>query len=107
MVIGLTMERPNDARHSWPLEMAWVRARHRVRSDRPVPLVSDSEDVITGIAVMALKKAGLEWEDVFTCPSFVSLRSAVVAGFGVMTIIRRRAAISGCRFGTTAAAEAP
>ena len=40
---------------------------------------------------MSLKKAGLDWEDVFTGPSIMSLRSAVVAGFGVMPIIRRRA----------------
>jgi DNA-binding transcriptional LysR family regulator len=41
--------------------------------------------------VQALKKAGLDWEVVFTGPSMVSLTSAVAAGLGVMPIIRRRA----------------
>ena len=60
--------------------------------NRPVPLVSFGEpSLYHRIAVRALQKAGLDWEDVFTGPSMLSLSSAVVAGLGVMAIVRRRA----------------
>jgi DNA-binding transcriptional LysR family regulator len=93
LLIGLSMERPHDARHSWALETVWVRGlATEIDFGRPVPLVSYGEaSVYHRIAVHVLKKAGLDWEDVFTGPSINSLRSAVVAGFGVMPIIRRRA----------------
>jgi DNA-binding transcriptional LysR family regulator len=93
LLIGLSMERPHDARHSWALETVWVRGlTTEIDFSRPVPLVSDGEgSVYHRLAVHVLKKAGLDWEDVFTGPSIMSLRSAVVAGFGVMPIIRRRA----------------
>jgi DNA-binding transcriptional LysR family regulator len=57
-----------------------------------VPLVSYGEGCIYHqLAVDTLKKAGLDWEPVFTGTSIMSLASAVVAGLGVMPIIRRRA----------------
>ncbi len=93
LIVGLSMERPHDARHSWALETAWVRGlTTEIDFGRPVPLVSNGEaSVYHRIAVHVLKKAGLDWEDVFTGPSINSLRSAIFAGFGVMPLIRRRA----------------
>jgi len=93
MLIGLTLERPHDARHSWPLETGWVRGPvTMVDPNRPVPLVSYGDGcVYRRLAIQELKKAGLDWEDVFTGPSVMSLSSAVVAGLGVMPIVRRRA----------------
>jgi DNA-binding transcriptional LysR family regulator len=93
ILVGLTMQPPHDARHTWALETAWVRGlTTEFDFHRPVPLVSDGEgSVYHRLAVQVLKKAGLDWEDVFTGPSIMSLRSAVVAGFGVMPVIRRRA----------------
>jgi DNA-binding transcriptional LysR family regulator len=57
-----------------------------------VPLVSYGEPCLYHrFVVQALKTAGLDWELVFTGPSIMSLSSAVVAGLGVMGMVRRRA----------------
>src|SRR5664279_4013176 len=47
------------------------------------------------LAVQALQSVGLDWEDVFTGPSTISLSSAIDAGLGVMAITRRRAEKAG------------
>jgi DNA-binding transcriptional LysR family regulator len=93
LFVGLSMHRPNDARHIWAHEVVWVRGLTTdLDPNRPIPLVSYGESsVYFQLAVQALKKAGLDWEVVFTGPSMVSLTSAVAAGLGVMPIIRRRA----------------
>jgi DNA-binding transcriptional LysR family regulator len=93
LLIGLSVTPPQDARHSRAQEVVWVHgAITRIDPERPVPLVSHGEScVYHRLAVTALKSAGLDWEDVFTGPSFDSLRSAVDAGLGVMAITRRRA----------------
>lgn len=97
VMIGLSTTRPHDARHSWAQETVWVRGlTTEFDPNRPVPLVSYGEPcVYHRIAAQALKKAGLDWEDVFTGPSMISLSSAIVAGLGVMPIIRRRACDNG------------
>jgi DNA-binding transcriptional LysR family regulator len=97
LLIGLSMTPPLDARHCRAQEVVWVHgAITRIDPERPVPLVSHGEScVYHRLAVTALKSAGLDWEDVFTGPSFDSLRSAVNAGLGVMAITRRRASGAG------------
>jgi DNA-binding transcriptional LysR family regulator len=93
LFVGLSMDPPPDARHSWAEEVVWVRG-HATRLDpnRPVPLVSYGEPcVYHRLAVTALKLAGLDWEDVFTGPSMNSLEGAIMAGLGVMAVTRRRA----------------
>jgi DNA-binding transcriptional LysR family regulator len=93
LLIGLSMTPQSDARHTRTQEVVWVRGpTTHVEPDRPVPLVSYGEScVYHRLAVQALQTAGFDWEDVFTGPSFASLRSAVGAGLGVMAITRRRA----------------
>lgn len=93
LFIGLSMKPPHDARHAWAQEIVWVRGLTTdFDLNRPVPLVSYGDPcVYHQTAVQALKKAGLDWEDVFTGPSMTSLTIAVVAGLGVMPMIRRRA----------------
>jgi len=93
ILVGLSLERPHDARYHWPLETVWVRGlTTEFNPNRPVPLVSFGEGCIYHqLAVQTLKKAELDWEDVYTGSSVMSLASAVVAGLGVMPIIRRRA----------------
>ena len=93
LLVGLSVTSPRDARHHWPLETVWVRGLStEFDLSRPVPLVSNGEGCIYHQhAVTTLKKAGLDWEPVFTGTSIMSLASAVVAGLGVMPIIRRRA----------------
>jgi DNA-binding transcriptional LysR family regulator len=93
LVVGLSMTTPRDARYHWPLETVWVRGlTAEFDPSRPVPLVSYGEGCIYHqLAVQTLKKAELDWEQVFTGTSIMSLASAVVAGLGVMPIIRRRA----------------
>jgi len=92
LLVGLSLERSHDARYHWPLETVWVRGLTTAFDpNRLVPLVSYGEgDVYHQIAVQTLKKAELNWEDVYTGSSMMSLASAVVAGLGVMPIIRRR-----------------
>jgi len=93
LFVGLSMTEPHDARHCWAQEVVWVRGLTTdINPSRPVPLVSYGDPcVYHRLAVQALKKAGLDWEDVFTGPSMMSLTNAVTAGLGVMAIIRRRA----------------
>jgi len=97
VMVGLSTTRPRDARHSWAEEAVWVRGlTTELDLDRPVPLVSYGDPCIFyRLAVQSLKKAGLDWEEVFTGPSMASLSSAVVAGLGVMAITRRRVGHSG------------
>ncbi len=97
VMVGLATARPRDARRSWAQETVWVRGlTTELDLNRPVPLVTYGDPcVYYKLAVQALKKAGLDWEEVFTGPSMVSLSSAVVAGLGVMAIIRRRAGDNG------------
>jgi DNA-binding transcriptional LysR family regulator len=92
LMIALSTTRPDDARYTWAQETVWVRGlATELDLSRPVPLVSYGEPcVYHRTAVQALKAAGLDWEDVFTGPSMISLSNAVVAGLGVMAIIRRR-----------------
>jgi DNA-binding transcriptional LysR family regulator len=91
--VGLSINPPPDARHSWQEELVWVRGPNNgFDLDRPVPLVSHGEhSVYYRVAVTALKAAGMDWEDVFTGPSLQSTSAAVAAGLGVMPITRRRA----------------
>ena len=91
--VALSINRPRDARYTWSQEVVWVRGlATEIDPDGPVPLVSYGDPcVYHQVAVHVLKKAGLDWEDVFTGPSMMSLTNAVVAGLGVMPMIRRRA----------------
>ena len=93
ILVGLSMDQPHDARHSWALKTAWVRGlTTELDPDRPVPLVSYGEPCLYHrFVVKALQEAGLDWEVVYTGPSMMSLSSAIVAGLGVMGMVRRRA----------------
>lgn len=93
VMIALSMAPPHDARHCCEQEVVWVRgASTRLDPAGPVPLVSHGDSsVYRRLAVQTLREAGLEWEDVFTAPSMLSLTNAVAAGLGVMPITRRRA----------------
>jgi len=92
LLVGLSLDQPRDARHHWPLETVWVRGlMTELNPNRPVPLVSFGDGCMYHrLAVQTLKKAELDWEAVYTGSSMMSLASAVVAGLGVMPIIRRR-----------------
>ena len=97
LLIGLSLTPPHDARHSRAQEVVWVHSgATRIDPDRPVPLISYGEDsVYHRLVTTAFKSAGLDWEDVFTSPSFTSLSGAVAAGLGVMPISRLRAKVAG------------
>jgi DNA-binding transcriptional LysR family regulator len=98
LMIGLSLTPPHDARHSRAQEVVWVHSAStpRLDPDRPVPLISYGEDsVYHRLVATAFKSAGLDWEDVFTSPSFTSLSGAVATGLGVMPITRLRAKVSG------------
>jgi DNA-binding transcriptional LysR family regulator len=93
ILVTLSRTRPHDARHSSAQDVVWVRGlTTELDLNMPVPLVSYGDSCIyRRIAVQALTKARLGWEDVFTGPSMMSLSRAVGAGLGVMPLIRRRA----------------
>jgi DNA-binding transcriptional LysR family regulator len=92
LLIGYSVEKPHDARHAWVNEMAWARGLTTAYdASEPVPLVTYGEPCLFHhIAVQALKKSGLAWEEVFIGPSVTSLSKAVIAGLGVMPFIKRR-----------------
>lgn len=92
LLIGLSFTRPFAARHSWAREVVWVRGLTTILdANRTVPLVSFGEhSVYHRLAVQALKEAGLDWEVVFTGHSLTSLGRAVIAGLGIMPIVRNR-----------------
>jgi len=89
--VGLSAEPAPDAHVSWVEEAVWVGGGEtRLDCDRPVPLVTYGELCeYHRLAIAALKKAGLQWEDVFTGPSMASLAAAVDVGLGVMATLRR------------------
>ncbi|MEJ2375603.1 MAG: LysR family transcriptional regulator [Pseudolabrys sp.] len=93
LLVGLSISKPHDARHAWAQETVWARGlTTELDPNGPVPLVSYGDPCIYHrLAVQVLQQAGLDWEDVFTGPSIISLSNAVVAGLGTMAIIRRRA----------------
>lgn len=95
--VGLSLTPPPDARHSHAKEVIWARtAATRLDFSLPVPLVTYGDRcVYHQIAVAALQSVGLEWEDVFTGPSRAILEGAVLAGFGIMPMTRRRALTAG------------
>ena len=109
LLVGLSIDASPDARYYLAAGNG-VGARARPPTFDPSGRCRWSPmaraDVYHRLAVQSLKKAGLDWEDVFTGPSMMSLRSAVVAGLGVMPIIRRRANEFGMvSLGRRAAAE--
>ena len=97
LMIGLSVRKPHDARLSWVHDTVWVRGLNtELDLNMPVPLVSHGDPCIFHrLAVQALKRAGFDWEDVFTAPNMIGLSSAVMTGLGVMPTIRRRAADHG------------
>jgi DNA-binding transcriptional LysR family regulator len=92
MIITLS-DPPIAPRHQWTRQTAWVRSdATRLDPDKPVPLVSYSDDcACQAMAVAALKSAGREWIVVFSSRNLASLVAAVGAGFGVMVMPLGRA----------------
>ncbi len=97
LVVGLSPHEPIDARHHWPEQMCWTRGeKTKIDVNRPIPIVSYGEKSLNrAVSISALKKAGLQYEDSFICPSFLGLSGAVAAGLGVMALVRRRVAAFG------------
>ncbi|HMJ42510.1 MAG TPA: LysR substrate-binding domain-containing protein [Pseudolabrys sp.] len=93
LVVSLSPTIPVDARHYWEEEVVWVRGEStRVDLSQPIPLVSYGDKSLNRqLSTNALKKAGLDWEEVFVGPSLLSLSGAVASGLGVMALARRRA----------------
>lgn len=97
VLVGLSLAPPHDARHSQAKEIVWARSKAtRLVANQPVPLVAYGDRCIYHqLAVNALKRVGLDWEDVFIGPSMASLEGAIKAGLGIMPMTRRRAVNSG------------
>jgi DNA-binding transcriptional LysR family regulator len=93
LVVGLSATTPLDARHYWEEDVVWVRGVNtRLDLTQPIPLISYGEKSLNRqLCANALKKVGLEWEEVFVGPSLLSLSGAVASGLGVMALARRRA----------------
>lgn len=81
-----------EARHVWLEDTAWVCSRAtKLDPDAPVPLVSYGEEAICHrVALSALRRAGRDFDVVFTSHSLISLVEAVDAGLGVMVVPRPR-----------------
>jgi DNA-binding transcriptional LysR family regulator len=95
LVIAMTTSQlALEARHVWLEDTAWVcSASTNLDPEAPVPLVSYGEDAVCHrIAVSGLRRAGRDFDVVFTSHSLISLIEAVDAGMGVMVVPRPRAA---------------
>jgi DNA-binding transcriptional LysR family regulator len=107
LVIALTTSQlALEARHIWLEDTIWVRSRAIAELDpeAPVPLVSYGEEAVCHrIAVSGLRRAGRDFDVVFTSHSLISLIEAVDAGLGVMVVPRPRVA----RFRLVAWEDAP
>jgi DNA-binding transcriptional LysR family regulator len=91
LIVAISGTKPLDnSRFHWLEEMVWVRAPlTRLDFSAPIPLISHGRDCITHQHVTScLEEAGFAYDLVFTGSSFVSLTSAVGAGFGIMAVPR-------------------
>ena len=91
LIVAISGAKPLDnARFHWTEEMVWVRSPlTRLDFTAPIPLISHGRSCITHQHVATcLEEAGFSYDLVFTGSSFVSLTSAVGAGFGVMAVPR-------------------
>jgi DNA-binding transcriptional LysR family regulator len=91
VIAAMSGAKPFDyARFHWLEEMVWVRAPStRLDLGSAIPLVSHGRHCIVHQHVVAvLEKEGLAYDLAFTGSSFVSLVSAVSAGFGIMGMPR-------------------
>jgi DNA-binding transcriptional LysR family regulator len=91
LIVAISGTKPLDnARFHWMEEMVWVRAPlTRLDFSAPIPLISHGRACITHQHVVScLEEAGFSYDLVFTGSSFVSLTSAVGAGFGIMAVPR-------------------
>lgn len=91
LVVAVSGEKALDnARFHWTEEMVWVRSPlTRLDFNAPIPLISHGRHCITHQHVAnCLEEAGFTYDLVFTGTSFVSLTSAVGAGFGIMAVPR-------------------
>lgn len=91
VVVTLVPDDPGAAaRHAWTEELAWVRGKKMVLDlDAPIPLVSYKYGMRSRIAMATLARANLVGELVFQATDAYALRSAVMAGLGVMVMPRR------------------
>ena len=93
IVVALVPEEPARlARHYWPEQLAWVRGKATaIDLKAPVPLIGYKDRCMCHrLALATLAEADLSGELVFRGTNAESLRSAVVAGVGVMLVPRTR-----------------
>jgi DNA-binding transcriptional LysR family regulator len=92
LLVHLSQTRPENARHSWAEEAAWVRGPAiRLEPGAPVPLVTYGPScAYHRLAVEALTRAELAYDIVFSASSIATLAAAITAGLGVMAITRSR-----------------
>ena len=93
VVVALLPDDPAaTARHAWTEELAWVRGKATTLDlDAPIPLVGYKDRCMCcRIAMATLAEADLASELVFRATNAEALRSAVMAGLGVMLMPRRR-----------------
>lgn len=91
LIVAISGAKPlENSRFHWLEEIVWVRAPlTRIDLAAPIPLISHGRTCVTHQHVAdCLEKAGFSYDLVFTGSSFVSLTSAVGAGFGIMAVPR-------------------
>jgi len=93
LVVALVPDDPaGTARHAWTEELAWVRGKATALDlDAPIPLIGYKDRCMCSrIAMATLAEAGLAGDLVFRATNAEALRSAVMAGLGIMLTPRRR-----------------
>ena len=94
LVVALVLDNPGAAaRQAWTEELVWVRGNTTTALDldAPIPLVGYKDRCMCSrIAMATLAEANLVGEMVFRATNAEALRSAVMAGLGIMLMPRRR-----------------
>jgi len=94
LVVALVLDNPGAAaRQAWTEELVWVRGNTTTALDldAPIPLIGYKDRCMCSrIAMATLAEANLVGEMVFRATNAEALRSAVMAGLGIMLMPRRR-----------------
>ena len=94
LVVALVLDNPGAAaRQAWTEELVWVRGNTTTELDldAPIPLIGYKDRCMCSrIAMATLAEANLVGEMVFRATNAEALRSAVMAGLGIMLMPRRR-----------------
>jgi DNA-binding transcriptional LysR family regulator len=92
IVVALSREAPEDARHTWSDQLVWVRSdATKIDPNAPVPMLAFSEECMCFRAgTNALRESGRNHRLVMMSGTVLTLAAGVDAGLGTMVMTRGR-----------------